>query len=280
MDSRPIGVFDSGLGGLTAVRQLRRILPEEKIVYFGDTGRVPYGSRGRETITRYAAQGARLLLDHQVKVILSACGTVSSVAGELLEEACPCPYLEVVAPAVEAACHATRRGRIGVIATRATISSGKFQRLLQQKLPGAFLLAAPCPLFVPLVEEGHYQPGDPLVEDAMELYLSHFRQEQVDTLILGCTHYPLLAPAISAYMGDEVTLIDSGREAAEAVAALLREKELLAPAGQQGSCDCMVSDSAEGFSRLARIFLGETMEGHVSHVEPDVLESLRLTAGI
>ena len=114
----------------------------------------------------------------------------------------------------------------------------------------------------------------------MELYLSHFRQEQVDTLILGCTHYPLLAPAISAYMGDEVTLIDSGREAAEAVAALLREKELLAPAGQQGSCDCMVSDSAEGFSRLARIFLGETMEGHVSHVEPDVLESLRLTAGI
>lgn len=277
MDSRPIGVFDSGLGGLTAVRQLRRILPGEKIVYFGDTGRVPYGSRGRETITRYAAQGARLLLDHQVKAILSACGTVSSVAGELLEKACPCPYLEVVAPAVEAACGVTK-GRVGVIATRATIGSGKFQRLLRQRLPGAFLLAAPCPLFVPLVEEGHYQPEDPLVRDVMELYLHPFRQEQVDTLILGCTHYPLLAPAISAYMGGEVTLIDSGREAAEAVRRRLEESGLLAPQAQKGSCDCLVSDSAEGFSRLARIFLGEAMEGHVTRVEPEALEGLHLAA--
>lgn len=272
MDNRPIGVFDSGLGGLTAVRELRALLPGENIIYFGDTGRVPYGSRSRETITRYAIQDAALLLAKDVKAVLSACGTVSAVAGELLNKTCPCPYLEVVTPAAARAADLSVSGRIGIIATRATIASGKFQAEVQVRLPAAQVTAVHCPLFVPLVEEGHISPDDDLVKRVVQLYLGAMRRQDVDTLILGCTHYPLLAEAIAIYMGKEVVLVDSGKEAAKAMAARLAEEKLLSDRDTGGGCKYYVTDGGEAFGRLAALFMGEPTAGAVTQVSLETLE--------
>ena len=171
MDTRPIGVFDSGLGGLTALRELAALLPGEDLLYFGDTGRVPYGSRGAEIITRYAQEDAAFLLDQGVKAVVCACGTVSSVAGERLRQKMDCPFVEVVAPAAQAAAAATRTGRVGVIATAATIRSGKFPAALRALEPGLAVFDLACPLFVPLVEDGHIAPDDPIALPAVEYYL-------------------------------------------------------------------------------------------------------------
>ncbi|MEG1206528.1 MAG: glutamate racemase [Angelakisella sp.] len=275
MDRRPIGVFDSGLGGLTAVKELRRLLPAEDIIYFGDTGRVPYGSRSRQTITRYAVEDVSLLLRHNVKAVLSACGTVSAVAGELLRSRCPCPYIEVVSPAASRACDLSVTGKIGVIATRATIGSGKFQSAIRAACPTAEVTAIACPLFVPLVEEGHIAPDDELIQAVVKLYLTPMREQQVDTLILGCTHYPIIAEAIGAFMGKDVVLVDSGKEAAKATAGILSRQGLLETEGQ-GSSSYYVTDSTENFSHVARIFLGEESDGIVEQVSLELLESCTL----
>ncbi len=274
MDNRPIGVFDSGLGGLTAVKELLRILPGEDIVYFGDTGRVPYGSRSGETITRYAVQDVSLLLRQQVKAVLCACGTVSSVAGQLLRSQAPCPFFEVVRPAAQAAAALSASGRIGIIGTSATIRSGKFPPAVREFRPDAQVLALPCPLFVPLVEAGHVRPDDPITRPAVELYLSPFKEAGVDTLILGCTHYPILAPAIHEFFGGSVALVDSGREAARAIREELERRDLLAAPGRQGSCRYLVSDSPEGFFQVAEGFLGRQIRGQVEKIEIGLLESL------
>ena len=211
MDTRPIGVFDSGLGGLTAVRQLRRVLPGEDIIYFGDTGRVPYGSRGRQTILQYTRQDIRFLLSQNVKFLMAACGTVSDLPdGSPDEEATrlPVPYTGVVGAAARKAAEATRNRRIGVIGTAATIRSGSYAALLRELVPDAVITARACPLFVPLVENGRVEPGDPITTPAIDLYLREVRDAGVDTLILGCTHYPLLKRMIGDYMGDDVTLIE------------------------------------------------------------------------
>lgn len=273
MDNRPIGVFDSGLGGLTAVRELRELLPHEDIIYFGDTGRVPYGGRGNATITRYALQDAALLLSRNVKAVVSACGTVSSVAGELLAEHCPCPYIEVVTPAARRAAELSVSGKIGVIATRATIASGKYQQAIASMLPTATVTAIACPIFVPLVEEGHYSHNDELVRAAVQLYLGAMRRAGVDTLILGCTHYPLLAEAIAIYMGNEVVLVDSGKEAAKATAELLTKVELLAETGE-GSCSYMVTDAPQNFESIMERFMGGKATGTVERVTLETLERM------
>ena len=275
MDERPIGVFDSGLGGLTAARALAEILPGEDILYFGDTGRVPYGSRGAEVIRRYARQDAAFLLGQGVKAVVCACGTVSSVAGEDLAAGMDCPFIEVVSPAARAAVGATRNHRVGVIATAATIASGRFPEAIRSLDPEAQVLARACPLFVPLVEGGHIAPGDPIAGPAVAYYLRELRDWGADTLILGCTHYPLLAPLIRDYLGEAVRLVSSGEEAAFTTRALLAERGLLSSRTKGGSSRYFVTDPGGSFAAVAEVFLGEPVN-HVAPVEIGSLERLEL----
>ena len=270
MDNRPIGVFDSGLGGLTAFKALSALLPHEDIVYFGDTGRVPYGTRSRENIVKYARQDMAFLQSKDVKMILAACGTVSSVAGpkgELLSDTLNVPFVGVLRPTAREAATATRNGKIGVLGTTATIRSGSYQRELAAINPDLQVYGQDCPLFVPLVESGFVQPGDPITRLTVERYLAPMKEAGVDTLILGCTHYPIIAPVIAEVMGEGVTLINSGREAARFCVALLAEKNLLADRQEEGQRHFYVSDRTEGFSGVAGIFLGQDVQGEVSHVD-------------
>ncbi len=272
MDNRPIGVFDSGLGGLTAFKALSALLPHEDIVYFGDTGRVPYGTRSRETIVKYARQDMAFLQSKDVKMILAACGTVSSVAGpkgELLSGTLNVPFVGVLRPTAREAATATRNGKIGVLGTTATIRSGSYQRELAAINSDLQVFGQDCPLFVPLVESGFVQPGDPITRLTVERYLAPMKEAGVDTLILGCTHYPIIAPVISEVMGEDVALINSGREAARFCVALLAEKNLLTDREEEGQRHFYVSDRTEGFSSVAGIFLGQDVQGEVSHVDID-----------
>lgn len=257
MDKRAIGVFDSGMGGLTTVRELERRLPNEDIIYFGDTGRVPYGSRSPETILRYARQDVAFLRTFDLKAIVIACGTVSSIALEQLEQECPMPMIGVVEPAAQAAAKATGNGKVGLIGTKGTISSGAYVRALRELRPEVEVTAQACPLFVPLVENGRFRKGDSLVELVVKEYLEPFRAAGVDTMILGCTHYPLLTEAIGAYMGPEVTLISSGAACIETVARVLANNGLESDKKEVGTRRYFASDSPESFEELASIFLGE-----------------------
>ncbi len=266
MSNQPIGVFDSGLGGLTAVKQLREIMPHENIIYFGDTGRVPYGNRSVETIKRYASQDARFLLSKNVKMVIAACGTVSSTATELGEEL-PVPYINVIAPTAKAAVEATKNGRIGVIGTRATISAGAYKKEIEKLDAGIRVFQKDCPLFVPIVEEGFFGTDDPIASLTVERYLGILKEQKVDTIILGCTHYPILKPVIGEYVGPDVKLIDSGKETARFAASILAEKSLLNDSEQPGECGFFVSDRTESFSRIATIFLRSNIGENVSRVD-------------
>ncbi len=267
MDKRPIGVFDSGLGGLTTVRELRRLLPGEDIVYFGDTGRVPYGSRSADTIVKYARQDVAFLRTFDLKAIVIACGTVSTTSLDILAAENPMPVLGVVAPAAQAAARATKNGKIGLIGTQATIRSGAYERLIHGENAGARVLSQACPLFVPLVENGRFQRGDIVIETVAAEYLAPLKDAGVDTLVLGCTHYPLLEGVISACMGPDVTLINAGAEGARAVAGMLRQTDALSPNTNGGQYRYFVSDRQEDFSRLASIFLGWDVAEAVGQVD-------------
>lgn len=259
MDPRPIGVFDSGLGGLTGLAALRRLLPGEDLVFFGDTARVPYGGRDRDTLVRFARQDVAFLRTFDPKAILVSCGTVSANAlGELRREN-DLPIYGVIRPAAAAAAALTRKGRVGVIATQASIRSGAFQRALAHQTPGLEVTAQSCPRFVPLVESGHFLPGDALAHEAALEYLAPLREGGVDTLILGCTHYPLLAPLIGEIMGPEVALVDVGAVTAGVMAHELGEQGLLAE-GRGGSCRYFVSGPPQTFAALASTFLGEGVD--------------------
>ena len=267
MDQRAIGVFDSGLGGLTAVRHLQDLLPNENIIYFGDTGRVPYGTRSRDTIRRYAEEDCRLLLERDVKFIIAACGTVSSVAPDIL--AClPVPAIGVVSPTAQAAASATRNKRVGILGTTATIRSASFEKALLSIDPSIQVIATPCPLFVSLVESGWIAEDDEVAIPMVRRYLAAVKEAGVDTLILGCTHFPLLSPIIRAELGEGVTLIDSGRETAIQCAQLLKENNALAER-TGGKTQFLVSDQPEGFSRVAEIFLGKSVRETVEMIRPD-----------
>ncbi len=267
MDNRPIGVFDSGLGGLTAVREIHRILPHEDIVYFGDTGRVPYGNRSRAIIRQYARQDAAFLLKQGVKAMVAACGTVSSVAGDLLSRELPVPFTGVLEPTVRAALEATKAGRIGVVATEATIRSGAYAQLLKQFAPAVSVYSQSCPLFVPVVESGFMLEHPDITKEIAETYLSGMRACGVDTVILGCTHYPILKPIIGEVVGEAVRLIDSGRETARRCRTLLEEHGLLAQRETPGACTYYVSDRIDDFSKVAGIFLREDVQQEVQLVD-------------
>lgn len=265
MIKKAIGVFDSGLGGLTTVRELLSVLPNENIVYFGDTGRVPYGNRSRETIKKYSMQDACFLLTKNVKLIIAACGTASSVAPEI-GDSLSVPFTGVVTPTAAAAVKATKNGKIGVIGTTATIKTGSYKREIQKLCSDIKVFEQDCPLFVPLVENGFTSPNDKIVTLVVERYLSSLRNAGVDTLILGCTHYPIISDAISKALPN-VTLIDSGRETALYAASILKEQNMLADDSRTGECEFYVSDTTEGFSTLAGIFLGRDISGSVSHID-------------
>ncbi len=264
MDNRPIGVFDSGLGGLTAVRRLQELLPNEDILYFGDTGRVPYGTRSEDTIRRYAKEDCALLLAGDVKYIIAACGTVSSVAPDILR-ALPVPAIGVVEATANAAVNATKNGRIGIIGTAATVRSGSFEKAMLAQNPTLNITAEACPLFVPLVESGWIGTDDDVAVPMVRRYLAPFKTAGIDTLILGCTHFPLLAPIIQNELGDSVILIDSGRETALHCANVLKTQNALAD--KSGSrCRFVVSDQPEGFTHTAEIFLGRSVKEEVEMV--------------
>lgn len=258
--NRPIGVFDSGLGGLSAVREIRSLLPAEDLIYFGDTGRVPYGTRSRETIRRYAAQDIRFLLSHaDCKAVVVACGTVSANALDMLRENNDIPIIGVIDPAVEAAARATKNGNIGIIATPSTIASGAYEQALLAQNPDFRVTSQACALFVPLVENGFVDADDPIPCLTAERYLAPIRESGADTLILGCTHYPLLAPVISRVLPG-VTLIDTGYEAAHALDALLTENEMHTASSDPGTAQFYVSDEPHDFARAASRFLGLSPE--------------------
>lgn len=267
MDNRPIGVFDSGLGGLTAVRELRRLLPQEDIVYFGDTGRVPYGGRSPDTIIRYARQDVAFLRTFDLKAVVIACGTVSTTALDILTKENDIPIWGVVEPAAQAVADITRNGLVGLIGTQATIRSGAYERRMAQNNPEIKILSRSCPLFVPLVENGRFRPGDIVVETVAAEYLEPFRQAGVDTLVLGCTHYPLLTQVISAFMGPQVTLVNVGEKCAVRVAAELEKSGALSRRARPGKSRYYVSDSTEDFSRLASVFLQRDVAEAVTQVD-------------
>ena len=266
MDQKPIGVFDSGLGGLTAARQLRRLMPCENIIYFGDTARVPYGNRSRETLLRYARQDMRFLSRFDLKAVVIACGTISTNCLEELRRENDLPIVGVVEPAVRRAASLTRSGKVGLVATRASVGSGAYERAFHGLDPDLEVHALACPLFVPLVEEGRCRPGDIVIETIAREYLAPLKKAGVDTLVLGCTHYSLLEEVIGGVMGPEVALVDVGAEAARACRALLAEQDALA-AGREGSARYYTSDQAADFQRLSALFLGENAGGVVEHID-------------
>ncbi len=270
MDNRAIGVFDSGLGGLSVVRRLLTLLPNENIVYFGDTGRVPYGTRSPETIRLYAEQDCRFLLNHDVKYIIAACGTVSSVAADVLM-GLPVPAMGVVQPTAQAALKATKNGRIGVLGTTATVRSGAFHSALSEGERDVQVFAQACPLFVSLVESGWIERDDEAALAVARRYLQPFIEQEVDTVVLGCTHFPLLSPILSDVLGESVALIDSGLACAEACAETLREYDALAER-ESGSCRFFVSDRPHDFGELAARFLGRPVGETVEQIKWDGAE--------
>ena len=266
LNQQPIGVFGSGLGGLTAVRQLRRIMPSENIIYFGDTSRVPYGNRSRDTILKYARQDMRFLRSFDLKAVVIACGTVSSNCLETLQTENNIPVIGVVAPAVQRAAPLTRNRRVGLVATRASVRSGAYERMFHAMSPEVQLFSKACPLFVPLVEEGRCRPGDRVIEQVAEEYLAELKDKGVDTLVLGCTHYPLLAEVIGQVMGPEVALVDVGAESARAARTLLAAQN--AQAGRKaGAASFYTSDRAEDFERLASLFLQEDITNQAREID-------------
>jgi glutamate racemase len=255
-----IGIFDSGVGGLTVVHALLGALPHEDLVYLGDTGRYPYGTKGAETITRYSVENAEFLVEKDVKLLVVACNTSTAAALDALRARFALPIVGVVEPGARAAIARTRNGRVGVIATDATIASGAYTRACRALREGLELYTRPCPLFVPLAEEG-WTDG-PIARGVVETYLASLRKSGIDTLILGCTHYPLLRPLIAEVMGPDVALVDSAEETAREVAAVLAAQGLSRTRGA-GTTSFFVTDVPDRFVRIGQRFLGARVESAV-----------------
>lgn len=267
--AQPIGVFDSGVGGLTVVRELRRRLPAEAILYFGDTARVPYGSKSPATVCRYASEATSFLLARGAKMIIVACNTATAHAVDMLRARLSVPVLGVIEPGARAAVRATRARRVGVLGTAGTIASGAYERELHRLMPGVEVLGQPCPLFVPLVEEGW--TDHPATRLVAEEYLEPVRRFGADVVILGCTHYPLLRRVIAAQLGDGVTLVDSAEETVADAERVLAEAQLLRQADgpvAEPQHHFYVSDSPERFLEVACNFVGD-LAGTVELVDVD-----------
>jgi glutamate racemase len=246
----PIGVFDSGIGGLTVVKALRDLLPNENIFYLGDTARVPYGNKSAETVARYALELAELLMRENAKAIVVACNTVSSVAIPKLRASTPVPVIGVIEPGASAAIAHTRNRHVGVIGTRATIRSGAYENALRALNVHVRVSSRACPLLVPLIEEGLLD--DKLTDLTLARYLEPLTADGIDTLVLGCTHYPLLVPAIARALGNKVHIIDSARNCARVVKELLDQQSLAAAGDNGGKLEVALTDAADNFLSIAR----------------------------
>ncbi|MBO7520274.1 MAG: glutamate racemase [Clostridia bacterium] len=267
-DSRAIGVFDSGLGGLTVAKRIMELLPKENIVYFGDTGRVPYGTKGVDTIVKYARQDERFLLSKDVKMIVAACGTVSSVAADTGKEL-PVPFVEVISHSVKEAVSTSQNKKIGVLATPATIKSHAHKTLIEKLCPAARVTETAAPLLVSLAEEGWYQKDNEIARLTVKEYLKNMKEAGVDTLILGCTHFPVFSGLISEFLPG-VKLIDMGASAADYI------KDTLVKSGMERGGDLpaehlfFVSDKAVTFEKTVKIFLGDSYENiKIDLVDPE-----------
>lgn len=258
-NSAPIGIFDSGVGGLTVLRQVIKLLPFENIVYFGDVGRTPYGGRSKEIITQFTRQDVSFLIEQQVKYIICGCNSASSVALNEIQKEHPIEMIGVIEPGARAAVSTTTNGKIGIIGTNATINSNAYAKIIHEIDPTLKVFSLACPLFVPLAEEGYID------KEATYLiardYLTTMTDVSVDTLVLGCTHYPLLKQVIADVMGKKVKLIDSGEETAKVAYQKITESSLLNPAASQkpnqmGEIKYFVSDVPEKFSAIANRFMG------------------------
>ncbi|MBI3601040.1 MAG: glutamate racemase [Nitrospinae bacterium] len=264
---KPIGIFDSGVGGLTVLKEIAARLPEEDIIYLGDTARVPYGIKSPETVIKFSQQNARFLLEKGIKMLVAACNTSSAVSLPALREETGIPVIGVIEPGARAAVRSTKTGKIGVIGTEATIKSMAYEKAIKgARGQGAKLevITKSCPLFVPLAEEGWIE--NPVAEMTVEIYLKDLRDKGVDTLVLGCTHYPLLKNTIQRFMGNGVLLIDSAEETAKDIESLLKENDLLLK-GKLSIKNFYVSDNPERFSKVGRVFLGENGLGRLSTVD-------------
>jgi glutamate racemase len=257
MNAAPIGIFDSGIGGLTVVRAVYECLPDESTVYFGDTARVPYGPKSPETVRRYSLEILEWLLQQGVKAVVIACNTSTAHALETLQAQSPVPVIGVIEPGARAAAAASTAGPIGVIGTAGTIASNAYARAIHRVRADARVEQQACPLFVPLVEEGWFE--HPAAELIAQEYLAPLRRARADTLVLGCTHYPLLRPLLQRVMGEDVRLIDSGEETAAAVAEALRADSLAAPRGGTATHRFAVSDDEARFRQVGARFIGERM---------------------
>ena len=261
----PIGVFDSGIGGLTVVREIMRQLPEEKIVYFGDTARLPYGNKSKETVIRFSGQIVRFLKTRGVKAIVVACNTASSYALEEIRKAEDIPVIGVINAGARAAVSATKNGKIGVIGTEGTIKSGTYGAFLREMRPGVEVFGKACPLFGPLVEEGWFH--DSVTDEIAARYLSALKEKYIDTLVLGCTHYPLLRSTVAGIMGDGVTLVNPAYETAVQLKTLLKSMEMCreeeTPLLLEEKYQFFVSDLAEKFTAFATAILPDEVKNTV-----------------
>lgn len=262
-----IGVFDSGIGGLTVVKSIVESMPDENIIYFGDTAHVPYGTRSKEQITQYVLNDVKFLSMFNIKAIVIACNTADSIARETVESRySEIPVFGVVEPASKMAAKSTVNGKIGVIATNATVNSGAYVKAIKKYNEKAEVISLACPLLVPLVEEGRFRKGDKVIEKVLTEYLTPLKEQGIDTLVLGCTHYPLLSDIIKDIMGDGVSIISSSVAAAATLKAELKNGGLLK--GTSGSeRKYFVSDNAEFFEKQALIFMGDALGGKVEHAE-------------
>ena len=247
----PVGVFDSGVGGLTVAREISRQLPDENIVYFGDTARVPYGSKSQNTIIRFSEQIIRFLKTKEVKAIVIACNTASALALDAVKDEFDIPILGVVIPGARAAVEATKNRKVGVVGTEATVQSGMYTKVIQGMNPEITVIEKACPLFVPLVEEGFKEHQ--VTEEVIEYYLESMRSTDIDAMILGCTHYPLLRSKIRAYMGDKIQIVNPAYETAMDLKCLLEENDMAndGTEGQHSNYSFYVSDAAEKFRKFA-----------------------------
>jgi glutamate racemase len=253
MDNRPIGVFDSGLGGLTVLKEIMNLLPLESIVYLGDSGRAPYGTKSKETVTKYTFQNIRFLRDQDIKMIVIACNTVSAYSYEQVRQSFDVPVIEVIQPGAATAVRETKNKKIGIIGTPATINSSVYERAIKQRDSSIEIVSKACPLFVPLVEEGWWE--NDIAYRIAEEYLHPFIDEGIDTLVLGCTHYPLLKNTISMVLGNGVKLVSSALEAARAVKMIIGEKDIARDECLKPVYRYYTTDSVEKFEFLGSSIL-------------------------
>jgi len=265
MDNRAIGIFDSGLGGLTAVKAIRQLLPNENIIYFADSGRVPYGSKSREELRLMTEQNMDFLLAQDIKLMVAACGTVSSNAASVLER-CPVPAIGVVDCSARALAQLNGSAPLGIIATEASLRSGAYERALRELGVDRQIISCPCPDFVPLIESGHTAMGDELLEDAVERYLHEMKQAGITALLLGCTHFGIIADSIKAYLGESVELVS----AADCVSRELKERiEKMGLEGGSGQEQYYTSGSVQSFREQAEIYMGRPVEQVEHRVLPE-----------